>query len=210
MFYCSVYFLMNWLLDLEVDRTLWELIFQTFFKKHRMSYFLSFCDVTKHQCRISKFINSLIDSNYILGVNILILLLLLTYWHTSLPTFWFSNGMIYIGKINAFVLSLHLHKFININCQVLNLFFPFFCGIRVWTQGFSLAKQVLCHLSHTFGPFLLWLFFGDGVLRALCPGWPQTAILPISASQVARITGVSHLCPAKSSNDDQSSLGFCF
>jgi hypothetical protein len=25
-----------------------------------------------------------------------------------------------------------------------------------------------------------------------CPGWPGTAVLPISASQVAKITGVRH------------------
>jgi hypothetical protein len=31
-----------------------------------------------------------------------------------------------------------------------------------------------------------------GVSRTICPNWPQTAILPISNSQVARIIGVSH------------------
>jgi hypothetical protein len=29
-------------------------------------------------------------------------------------------------------------------------------------------------------------------LWTICPGWPQTLILPISDSQIARITGVSH------------------
>jgi hypothetical protein len=29
------------------------------------------------------------------------------------------------------------------------------------------------------------------------PGWPRTTILPVSASQVARIIGVSHQCPAR-------------
>jgi hypothetical protein len=38
--------------------------------------------------------------------------------------------------------------------------------------------------------------FGDGVSKTICPGWSQTMIFSISASQVARITGVSHLCPA--------------
>jgi hypothetical protein len=33
----------------------------------------------------------------------------------------------------------------------------------------------------------------DGVLGTFCPSWLQTAILPISASQIVRITGVSHL-----------------
>jgi hypothetical protein len=44
-------------------------------------------------------------------------------------------------------------------------------------------------------------YFGDGVSRTICRGWPQTSILPISASQVARILGVSHQHPAKCSPD---------
>jgi hypothetical protein len=39
-------------------------------------------------------------------------------------------------------------------------------------------------------------YFGDGVSQTICLGYPQTVILPISASQVARITGVSYQCPA--------------
>jgi hypothetical protein len=31
-----------------------------------------------------------------------------------------------------------------------------------------------------------------GVSQTFCPGWPQTKIHPISASQIARITGVNH------------------
>jgi hypothetical protein len=42
---------------------------------------------------------------------------------------------------------------------------------------------------------LLWLF-GDGGSRTIFLGWPGTTIFLISASQVARITGVSHQCPA--------------
>jgi hypothetical protein len=34
--------------------------------------------------------------------------------------------------------------------------------------------------------------FGDGVLGTINLGWPRMTILPILASQVARITGVSH------------------
>jgi hypothetical protein len=33
-------------------------------------------------------------------------------------------------------------------------------------------------------------------LWTICPSWLQTVILLISASWVARITGVSHWCPA--------------
>jgi hypothetical protein len=32
--------------------------------------------------------------------------------------------------------------------------------------------------------------------RTICPGWPQTMILPISISQVARLIGVRHWHPA--------------
>jgi hypothetical protein len=35
-------------------------------------------------------------------------------------------------------------------------------------------------------------FFGIRSHELFCPGWLQTAILLISASWVARITGVSH------------------
>jgi hypothetical protein len=65
----------------------------------------------------------------------------------------------------------------------------------VWTQDFALANQALYCLSHTSSPFCSG-YFGDGVSWTICPGWPCTAILPMSASQAARITGTSHWCPA--------------
>jgi hypothetical protein len=40
-------------------------------------------------------------------------------------------------------------------------------------------------------------FFPDRVLGTICLGWLQTAILLISASCVARITGMSHSCLAQ-------------
>jgi hypothetical protein len=42
---------------------------------------------------------------------------------------------------------------------------------------------------------LPWFYFGDGVSQSICPGWPRTAIIPISASEVARITVVSQWHP---------------
>jgi hypothetical protein len=39
-------------------------------------------------------------------------------------------------------------------------------------------------------------FFWDRVLQTVYPGWLGTAILLISASWVAKITGVSHWCSA--------------
>jgi hypothetical protein len=65
-------------------------------------------------------------------------------------------------------------------------------GSRVWTLGFALLKQSLePHLQSIFCS----AYFGDGVLGTICLGWPPTSLLPISASQVARITGMSHRCP---------------
>jgi hypothetical protein len=50
-----------------------------------------------------------------------------------------------------------------------------------------LANQVLYHLSHTSSPFNSG-YFGDGVSQTICPGWSQTMIFPVSASQIA--TGI--------------------
>jgi hypothetical protein len=72
------------------------------------------------------------------------------------------------------------------------LFFFFFGGIWVWTQELCLQSRHstawTISLIH-----LLWLFWRWGLANYL-QGWPWTAILHISASQVARITGVSHQC----------------
>jgi hypothetical protein len=46
-------------------------------------------------------------------------------------------------------------------------------------------------LSHTSSPFHCG-YFGGKVSRTICLDWPQTAILLISASQLARITDVTH------------------
>jgi hypothetical protein len=35
-----------------------------------------------------------------------------------------------------------------------------------------------------------------GVSQTICPDWPQTKILPILASQVAKVTGMNHQHPA--------------
>jgi hypothetical protein len=55
-----------------------------------------------------------------------------------------------------------------------------------------LAKQAHYCLSHTSIPFCSG-YFGDGILQTVCLDWARISILLISASQVARIIGVSHL-----------------
>jgi hypothetical protein len=59
-----------------------------------------------------------------------------------------------------------------------------------------LVKQLLYHLSHTSS---VWLFWRWGSLKLFVKALPQTVILLISTSQVARITGMSHQCLARGS-----------
>jgi hypothetical protein len=54
---------------------------------------------------------------------------------------------------------------------------------------------MLATLSHTSSAFC-YGYFGDGVSQTICLDWPRTMTLPISASQVAWITDVSHRCLA--------------
>jgi hypothetical protein len=65
--------------------------------------------------------------------------------------------------------------------------FFFFCGRGAWTQGL--------HFEPLHQPLFCDGCFPDRVSQAICLGWLWTAILLLSASWVARITGVSHQCP---------------
>jgi hypothetical protein len=62
---------------------------------------------------------------------------------------------------------------------------------RIWTQGFTLARQVIYHLSHSPAVFCVEYFqIGSQELLAQSQLW--TLILLISASLIARIIGLSH------------------
>jgi hypothetical protein len=67
-------------------------------------------------------------------------------------------------------------------------FFFFFCSAGAWIQGL--------HLDPLHQPYFCDGLFWDRVSRAICLGWLQTEILLISASWVARITGMRHPCSA--------------
>jgi hypothetical protein len=78
-------------------------------------------------------------------------------------------------------------------------------GIRFFFFSFTLlgfelrASRLLSRCSATYAISLVLFcvrYFWDRFLWTICPGWPQTANLQISASYVARIIGVSHWCPA--------------
>jgi hypothetical protein len=73
--------------------------------------------------------------------------------------------------------------------KILNFFFFFFFWCAgVWTQGL--------HLEPLHQPFFCDGIFQDRVSWTICLDWFWTVILLISASCVARITGVSHRYPA--------------
>jgi hypothetical protein len=63
-----------------------------------------------------------------------------------------------------------------------------------------------CTLSHSTSPFICDGYFRDRVSKTVCLVGIQTDVLLISASQVARITGISDLCPAHSFLNNQKWL----
>jgi hypothetical protein len=80
-------------------------------------------------------------------------------------------------------------------CLPYTLFF-FWWG-WVWTQDFVLTKQVVYYLSTPpVHSALVILEMGGWVSWTICLVWPWTTILPISGSQVNRITSMSHQCSA--------------
>jgi hypothetical protein len=76
------------------------------------------------------------------------------------------------------------------------LFWQYWVWTQTWTQGLVFARQVLYHLSHTFSPFYVMGFFEIGSPELFTRGWLRTSVLWLSASWVARTTGVSHWRPA--------------
>jgi hypothetical protein len=70
-----------------------------------------------------------------------------------------------------------------------NFFFFFF----LWYWGLTSRPTPWATLPAHF----LKGFFQDRVSWTICLGWLWTAILLISTSWAARITGASHLCPVK-------------
>jgi hypothetical protein len=115
---------------------------------------------------------------------------------------------IYKTKIKQYlslrlIMKIKIHKALKTTVKLI-ISFQLFLGLRnlfplpdVLTSflgeggfGFMVAKQELYCLSHTSSPFYSD-YFGDRVSQTICLRWPGTWILLISASQVARITGVA-------------------
>jgi hypothetical protein len=129
----------------------------------------------------------------IISQDILCLQLQPSYIYTRCP-FLVST---FTWKVNFFYICLALwilNKILKNNFYFILLSLAigsFFCGTGVWTQGFVLAKQVLYYLSHASSPFCSG-YFEDRIFWTICPGWPWISVLLLSASQIARIIGMSH------------------
>jgi hypothetical protein len=92
-----------------------------------------------------------------------------------------ASVLVFLGPDNAMQFSLALNW--RSSCLSFVLFCFFF-------------KALGLELRLTPPVLFLWKVFWDRILRSFCPGWLWTVILLISASWVARITGVSHRCLA--------------
>jgi hypothetical protein len=118
--------------------------------------------------------------------------MLCTWNHTA-----FSNWLLLLSNV-------HL-RFLHVFLQFGSLFTPFFvcvcvcvCGrAGVWTLGFELPKQAFYCFNHTSSSFCSDYLGDGGVSWTICPGCPPTTSLLISASQVVRITALSHLQPSE-------------
>jgi hypothetical protein len=87
-----------------------------------------------------------------------------------------------------------MHAFTNAYGRF--LFLSFFVELGFELRASCLQKRALL-LEPYLQSILLWLFFGDGVLRTVCLGWPPAEIFPILAFQVSSITDMSHRHLAK-------------
>jgi hypothetical protein len=101
----------------------------------------------------------------------------------------FCRQKISISYIIFFVIKGFLWHFKMLVCwwwilSFLFIYLLYFCGTGAWTQGLHL--EPLCQ------PFVEKGFVKIGSHGTICLGWLWTVILLISASWVARITGVRH------------------
>jgi hypothetical protein len=77
-----------------------------------------------------------------------------------------------------------------------NPFFLFLVGLEFELRVLCLKSTIYCS-SHTSSPFCSGNILEMRVSWSICLGWSQTTILPILASQVARIIGMNHQCLAE-------------
>jgi hypothetical protein len=97
--------------------------------------------------------------------------------------FWSKN----MGVFPASSVFFNLSVFYHFNCRVLqNLWLTLrYWGLNSGPIPWTTPLALFC-----------LFFFWDQICQTICSGWLWTTILLISASCVARLTGMSHQCPA--------------
>jgi hypothetical protein len=99
--------------------------------------------------------------------------------------FWENHHAVFHVTVSFCIL---LYKDCNFSTSLSTLFFFLWDGFEF--RALCLQIRYLL-LEPRLQSVLLWLFWRCGS-QTVCPGWPQTTILLISASWVDRITGVRH------------------
>jgi hypothetical protein len=118
-------------------------------------------------------------------------------WHKLYYSDWFPHGY-----KSVLLSAMHLLPSILLSLLLVHVIFDylislhtlptiFFSSIGVWTEDLVFAKQVFYHWVIMPALFCVG-YFWDRVWWIFAWGWLRTMILLISASWVARITGVSH------------------
>jgi hypothetical protein len=80
--------------------------------------------------------------------------------------------------------------------QLFVCFYYFSYRVSLLCLGWPSSQSFYLYFLHSWMPGIYHctqIFIGwDEISTTFCPGWPQIMILLISASQVGRITGMSH------------------
>jgi hypothetical protein len=95
------------------------------------------------------------------------------------------------GNNTGYILQKSWNSSINIKQQIRSFFFNNTECLNIGLH--VLARQMFCHLNHSISIFFVLGCQSQGrVSWTICLGWPWTTILLISASWIARITGINH------------------
>jgi hypothetical protein len=111
------------------------------------------------------------------------------YWSMSTPLFSYLPSYLLLIPFSFLIVSHLLFLCVwdwSLNSEI------HACKLSALPLEPNFKPILLYPLSQTSSPFCSG-YFGDGVSQDC---WPRTAVFPISAFQVARITSMSYRCPA--------------
>jgi hypothetical protein len=107
-----------------------------------------------------------------------------------------NHALLYYSSVIYINIYIYMHIYVYIHI----LTFIYFCCCFLVRQEFEL--RILALQNKNFSSWamhprsFLSGYFEDIVSQTICLGWPWTVVLPISASQVAKMTDMNHRCLA--------------